>query len=198
MYELHNSRYFKIITNSVNNICVAKSRYSATLYLRVMKSTIKNEVRIINVMTRNINEIIEDTKKLAREYYLATHKPLGVTSEIGEYEASKILKLSLAEARQPGFDALDRYNKKVQIKSRCIYDKTKISQRTGTMKCKKEWDYAILVLLDEYYNAYEIYKANKPEIVNAINVPGSKSRNERETLAIGQFKRIANLEWKRS
>ena len=52
-------------------------------------------------------ELLEQVKKLAGEYYRLTGKPLGVTGEVGEYEAARILGLDLAEARTAGYDATD-------------------------------------------------------------------------------------------
>jgi hypothetical protein len=149
-------------------------------------------------MTEKIKTIIMAIKKNAKEYYSETRKPLGVTGEIGEFETSEILGLKLAPARQAGFDAIDKNGEKVQIKSRCVYDDPKKSRRTGSMKIKKEWDYVLLSLLDESYDVYEIYKANRAEIEKEIKKPGSKVRNERETLNTNQFKRIAKLIWKKS
>ena len=55
--------------------------------------------------TRSEIAILEEVKSLAVEYYQLTGKPLGVTGEIAEMEAAKLLDLELAEARTPGFDA---------------------------------------------------------------------------------------------
>jgi hypothetical protein len=149
-------------------------------------------------MTEKIETIIKSIKKNAKEYYAETGKPLGVTGEVGEVETSIILGLKLAPARQQGFDATDKNGKKVQIKSRCVYDNPKKSRRTGSLKIKTEWDYVLLSLLDESYNIYEIYIARRPELEKEIKKPGSKARNERETLSTNQFKRIAKLIWKKS
>ena len=43
-----------------------------------------------------LRELIGEVKVLAREYYLLTGRPLGVTGEIAEYEAARILGLKLA------------------------------------------------------------------------------------------------------
>jgi len=55
-----------------------------------------------------IMEILDDAKKLAQEYRTLTGKPLGVTGEIAEYEAARILGLELTPARQAGYDAPNR------------------------------------------------------------------------------------------
>lgn len=42
---------------------------------------------------RTIMEILGEAKKLAREYYAVTKKPLGVTGEVAEYEAGSIFRI---------------------------------------------------------------------------------------------------------
>jgi hypothetical protein len=52
-----------------------------------------------------------------------TGKPLGVTGEIAEYEAARILGPALTLARQAAYDAIERKDGKVrplQIKGRCV------------------------------------------------------------------------------
>ena len=46
------------------------------------------------------------TQVLAREYYRLTGKPLGITGEVDEYEAARILSVELTPARQAGYDAI--------------------------------------------------------------------------------------------
>ena len=94
-------------------------------------------------------------KRLAREYYELTEKPLGVTGEIAEYEAARILKVKLSPARQSGYDATRKANGKdelLQIKGRRLTPSSKRSQRVGSIDLEKEWDVVLLVLLDEHYD----------------------------------------------
>lgn len=42
-----------------------------------------------------VRKVIREVKPLAREYYRLTGRPLGVTAEIAEQEAARILKLEL-------------------------------------------------------------------------------------------------------
>jgi hypothetical protein len=60
--------------------------------------------------------ILAEIKPLAIEYEHLTGKPLGVTGEIGEMEASVALGMTLEPARSPGVDAL-RGKERVQIKA---------------------------------------------------------------------------------
>ncbi len=54
---------------------------------------------------QNLKHLIEGIIPLAHEYYKMASRPLGVTGEIGEYKAADKLKLNLAPARTPGYDA---------------------------------------------------------------------------------------------
>jgi NADPH:quinone reductase-like Zn-dependent oxidoreductase len=51
-------------------------------------------------------ELLGEVKQLAREYYELTGRPLGVTGEIAEYEAARLLNIKLASVRQQGYDAI--------------------------------------------------------------------------------------------
>jgi len=142
--------------------------------------------------------VLERAKQLAREYRALTGRPLGVTGEIAELEAASILGLELAQVRQAGYDAI-RHDAggdwRIQIKGRCILPDSKPGQRLGGIDCAKDWDSAILVLLDADFNATAIYEADRAAVVAALSAPGSKARNERNSLGISKFKSIGRLVW---
>jgi hypothetical protein len=71
------------------------------------------------VAPTDVAPILEKAKQVAVEYYRATGKPLGVTGEVGEYEAARLLG-KLAGAREPGFDAEGPDGKRYQIKARAL------------------------------------------------------------------------------
>lgn len=54
-----------------------------------------------------------------------------------------------------------------------------------------------MVLLDENFEAFEIYEANREPVVAALTVPGSRARNERGALSLRAFKRIGRRIWRR-
>jgi hypothetical protein len=142
-------------------------------------------------------ELLNALKPLAAEYYKLTGKPLGVTGEVAEAEAAQALGLTLAEARQAGFDATDKAGRRIQIKGRKILNKKALTGRVSKMNLADDFDVAMLVLLDPEYNAYEIYEADRGALVTALTVPGSKARNERGSLAISKFRSIGKLVWQR-
>jgi hypothetical protein len=62
----------------------------------------------------------------------------------------------------------------------------------------REWDVVILVLLNEDYEATEIYEAPRATIERALKKPGSRARNERGALGVNQFKRLGRRIWQGS
>lgn len=141
--------------------------------------------------------LIEMAKLVARRYREVTGKPLGIVGEVGEYEAARLLGLHLAEARQPGYDATDDGEKRIQIKTRCVLPDSKPGQRMGRIQLEKDWDTVLLVLLDENLEPLEIHEAGRPEITGALEAPGSKARNERGALGVSKFKSIGMQVWKK-
>src|SRR3982751_426980 len=87
--------------------------------------------------------IIAGAKTIARRYRNATGRPLGITGEVAEYEAARLLGLRLADVRQDGYDAVreaDGLVHRLQIKGRCILPDSKPGQRIGGIRLEKEWD----------------------------------------------------------
>jgi hypothetical protein len=150
--------------------------------------------------SRRVMQVLREAKKLAQEYRRLTGKPLGVTGEVAEYEAARILNLELTPARTAGYDAteiVDGVTRRLQIKSRCILKDSKRSQMTRSIDIAKEFDAVLLVLLDDCFEAFEIYEARRSVVIAALMAPGSKARDERHAMAVSKFKSIARLRWKR-
>src|SRR5438309_7549968 len=104
-------------------------------------------------------EILRKAKKLAQEYRALTSKPLGITGEVAEYEAARLLGVQLTPARQAGYDAIESVaetTRRLQIKGRCLLPGCKPSQRLGSIDIKKDWDAVLMVLLDKNFDAFEI------------------------------------------
>ncbi|WP_300375659.1 hypothetical protein [Henriciella sp.] len=142
-------------------------------------------------------EILKQVKKLAVEYYDITGKPLGVTGEIAEVEAAQHLGLELTEARTEGYDAVRRDGNnitRIQIKGRWKRQ-GKNWGRVGSINTTKAFDTVMLVLMQGRYEVAEIWEAPRAAILDRLSKPGSKSRNERGSLGVSQFKSIATLIW---
>ncbi|WP_282410030.1 hypothetical protein [Pseudomonas sp. PS02303] len=151
--------------------------------------------------TDEVYLILRDAKVLARRYYHLTGKPLGVTGEVAEYEAARILDLELELARQAGYDATetrDGVTLKIQIKGRYFPNPRLRGGRVGSIDLTQPFDTVLLVLLDAEYNAFQIYEAPRPAVETLLTRPGSKARNERGSVGISQFKAISSLRWERT
>lgn len=151
--------------------------------------------------TDEVYQILRDAKALARRYYHITGKPLGVTGEVAEYEAARVLDLELQLARQAGYDATEVRNGttlRIQIKGRYFPNPKLRGGRVGSIDLKQEFDTVLLVLLDADYNAFQIYEADRSAVEALLTRPGSKARNERGSVGISQFKAISSLRWERA
>ena len=145
--------------------------------------------------------LLAQAKVLAQRYYKLTGKPLGITGEVAEYEARRLLGVSLAPARQAGYDATEMVDGKprtLQIKGRCLPQDCKAGQRLGSIQPQRVWDAVLMVLLDSDFNATEIWEADRSVVLDALAAPGSKARNERGALAITKLKSIGHLRRSRS
>ncbi|MDQ2702032.1 MAG: hypothetical protein M3Y70_04290 [Pseudomonadota bacterium] len=143
-------------------------------------------------------ELLGEAKAIAQRYYALTKKPLGITGEVAEYEAARILGVKLAPARQAGYDATEIVGgrtRTLQIKGRCLPPGCSPSQRLGSIQPGKEWDSVLMVLLDATFSATEIWEADRAAVIAALAAPGSKARNERGALGVAKFKSIGRLRW---
>ena len=160
-----------------------------------VRSDYFNCMEIDNVYS--INKLIEQARQLAADFKQMTGKPLpGVSNEIAEYDACRYLGLELSEDRSQGFDAVRRYSKgieRVQIKARAIFNDNFRGQRLGQLKFDKEWDSVVLVLMNDSYQATEIFEATREGIES--NMGGNTSRIKRGAMSVAKFRNIAQLIW---
>ncbi|MEJ2610857.1 MAG: hypothetical protein P8179_12430 [Candidatus Thiodiazotropha sp.] len=143
------------------------------------------------------NKLIAQARVLAAEYRRTMGKPLpGISNEIAEFDALKLLQLEPNTEGEGGYGAIDpaRGNKRIQIKSRTIFDESKSGQRIGQLKLDKSWDSVVLVLMDEEYEPYEIYEAERDDILEFID-KSSGNRAKRGAMSVARFKIISRLVW---
>lgn len=148
-----------------------------------------------------IADLMERAKALAGEYRRRTGRPLGITGEVAEYEACRLLGLRRAPVRQEGFDAVQETangTRRLQIKGRVLLPDAKPGQRLSRISLRDEWDAALVVVLTEDFEPVVIYEADRAAISAALTAPGSKSRNQRGQLGLSKFKSIARVAWKRA
>jgi hypothetical protein len=112
---------------------------------------------------------------------------LGITGEIGEIFACEKYRLSLvSNPIASGYDAIDENGKKVQIKTRKCNDPKKRYLGRLSSFSENEFDYAILLLLNEKYEIVEIHKMSYEKLIPLIN------RQKRRNPSIVEF--IKNAE----
>ena len=147
----------------------------------------------------DIIQLKHDAKALACKYYAITGKPLGITGELAELEAAELLNLELTDARTPGFDAYrtrDGVRERIQIKGRAVDASDRYRGRCPSIKCGDQFDYVLTVLLDrQTLDVLEIWEASESAVDARLSAPGSKSRNERASMGLNQFKSIATKVW---
>ncbi len=144
-------------------------------------------------------KLISQARQLAADYRRTMGKPLpGVSNEIALHDAMRLLQLVPAETDAGGYDALDpeRDNKRIQIKSRTIFDENFGSQRIGQIKVDQAWDSVVLVLMDDNYEPFEIYEVDRDELLEFVD-KSSSSRAKRGVLSISRFRIIGRLAWTR-
>lgn len=148
-----------------------------------------------------VDKLISEARRLAAEFRRTTGKPLpGVSGEIAEHDAARLLELQLCDDRSHGYDALgtgSRDGKRIQIKARVIFDEEKSGQRLGQLKLEQDWDSVLLVIMDENYEPVEIREADRDEILDAMNEAGNSNRKKRGAMSVARFKIISRLVWTR-
>ncbi|UOM36456.1 hypothetical protein [Acuticoccus sp. I52.16.1] len=143
---------------------------------------------------RPLQAILTDAKSIAAQYEDVTGRPLGLTDEIGECEAAARLGLSLAPAHEPYCDALDLHSSRLLIRSRRVTpERRERNQRVPAVRRRIGWDAVLLVLLDERYDAIEIWRAERLAVLDALDP--AASRRPRRALNVSQFKSIGRLVW---
>jgi hypothetical protein len=140
--------------------------------------------------------ILERMRSRAAHYYRLTGKPLGLAGELGEYDAARLLGLRPAPARTPGYDAIDRKGRKLQIKTRVYAAGKNNGQRMGVIRDKYKCHAILLVLLDpDTLKPREIHEAPWTKVMAELRKPGKV--RARGDLMIPVFLKISREVWRR-
>jgi len=148
----------------------------------------------------SIDKLMAEARRLAADYRRATGKTLPITGEIAIHDAIRFLNLEPAQEGTAGYDAVRREGGKVrrfQVKGRTIFDDAKSGHRLGQLKAEQAWDAVLLVLMDEHYEATEIYEADREEIMEVLRDAGESRRANRGAMSVARFKVIGRLAWSR-
>lgn len=147
-----------------------------------------------------LDKLIGEARRLAAEFRRTTGKSLGLTSEIACNDAARLLGLELLPAQAvSGYDAVGRgrwEGQRVQIKGRAIFDEHKGGQRVGQLKAGLNWDLVVLVLMDEDYEPFEIWQADRETLREVLEGNGAR-RSRKGALSVAKFKAIGERVWTR-
>ncbi len=147
------------------------------------------------------DKLISEARRLASEYRKATGRPLaGITNEVAVFDAARLLDLEPVKGSAGGYDAVGRgprEGRRIQIKGRAIFDENKHGQRIGQLKLNQDWDSVMLVLMDEEFGPYEIYEAQRDDILACLEESGNTKRANRGAMTVAKFKIISELVWTR-
>ena len=143
----------------------------------------------------SVEKLIGQARQLAADYKRTTGKTLpGISVEIAEHDVARLLGLELCADRSAGYDAVGKGGKRIQIKGRAIFNDSKSGYRIGQIKVEKPWDSIVLVLMDENYEPFEIYEANREVLIEVLG-ESSESQKKRGALSVSRFRIIGDLVW---
>lgn len=140
-----------------------------------------------------IDTLMEQTRKLAVEYRSKTGQTLPVTSELANYDLQVLFKFHVPENSEQGvdFEGTGKFeSKKIQVKSRVIFDHNKSGHRIGQLNVQGKWDYVVLVIYDSEYQVMEIYGLGRDEIIKVLD-----ENNKKGAMSINKFKALGELLW---
>lgn len=140
---------------------------------------------------KNIDRMIERIRQDAVWWRKEFGRSLGVTSELGEYYACKVLKLKRAQPGEKGFDAI-KGSKSYQIKSRAPRKgvTVNLSGRIGKFS-GFDFNYGVMVLLNHEYKLEEIYQADAKILENLA----TKEEKGRRGIHISTFIKNSEKIW---
>ena len=142
----------------------------------------------------SVDKLIEEARRIAREYRETTGKTLPLTAEIAINDAVRLLQLTPAEKGVTGYDAILNFadeQVKVLIKGRAVFKDDQRGYRLGQLNPEQEWQGILLVLMNADYEPDEIYYATRDDLKDVLD----KERNKRGTMSIARFKAIGMLLW---
>jgi len=146
----------------------------------------------------SVDKLMSEARKIAADYRRATGKSLGIGNEIAKNDACNFLNLEPINDNNSSFDAIgkgERQGLKALIKGRAIFDPKKSGARIGQLKIDQDWDLLILVLMNEDFDAYEMYEISRQEVIAEIENAAQSNRSKRGAMSIARFKIISHLVW---
>jgi hypothetical protein len=144
-----------------------------------------------------VDKLIAEARRLAADYRRATGKTLPISQEIAVNDAIRLLDLQPAPAGAIGYDAIRDDGGQplhVQVKGRVIFETQKGGQRIGQLAREQDWDLTVLVLMDDAYEPFEIYQADREALEEALR---DQTDNRKGQISVRKFQNIGTLIWTR-
>lgn len=142
-----------------------------------------------------IDRLMAETRRLAAEYHRITGLVLPVSNELARYDVATKLKFIVPIQQESGVDLLGTgiwAGKKIQVKSRVVFQKAKSRPRVGQLNFDGKWDFVILVLMNEDYEAKEMHIAVRDALVKTMHNSAIKN-TERNTISVSKFKALSEV-----
>jgi len=142
-----------------------------------------------------IDKLMAETRRLAAEYHRITGLVLPVSNELARHDVATKLKFIVPQQPDSGVDLLGTglwEGKKIQVKSRVMFQKAKSRPRVGQLNFEGKWDFVILVLMNEDYVAKEMYITAREVLVKAVQGAASTNK-ERSTISVSKFKALSEV-----
>ncbi len=151
----------------------------------------------MSMNTIAVETLITKTRALAALYRETTGQTLPVSAELSRYDAAKLLGLSPLKPPVAGVDFVGTQGpyrcKKIQVKSRVIFNEQSSGYRIGQLNLSMEWEIVVLVLYNADYEPFAMYGLDKEAIQQALSQsPGKQSRG---AMSLAKFKALGQLIW---
>lgn len=146
----------------------------------------------------DLEKLMDETRRLASEYRKSTGGTLPVSTELAKYDAIKLLGLSPLESPERAVDALwltPEGEKKVQVKGRVIFEPKKSGYRVGQFNLDADWHIIVLVLMNQDYETYQIYRLERERLLEIIADEKEGKKNARGAMSVKKFIAISQLCW---
>lgn len=143
----------------------------------------------------SVEKLMDETRRLAVEFRKTTGQALAVTGELANYDAHRLLNLTLPVEAEATVDAIgpELWSfEKIQIKGRVLFDKQKTKQRIGQLNLEGAWQRVLLVLYNESYLPEGIYCLSKQQILADLS---SAKANKRGAMTVAKFKAMGEQVW---
>jgi hypothetical protein len=148
----------------------------------------------------SVDKLIAEARRIAAAYRRTTGRTLtGVSAEICQHDAARLLDLELCQPPVAGYDAIGRgarAGKRIQIKGRAIFDESTRGHRIGQLRLEQEWDSVLLVLMDENLEPFEIHEAERADLLDDLGRSGG-GHGKRGAMSVARFRKLGRLVWAR-